>query len=117
MKLFSTRVIICAATLLAGFVGTSRADEIVTSVISGTSQPLSNFTYGYTFTVGSSPISVTQLGIWTPTNGLMLDHEVGLWDNSGNLLTSVTVPTFATSAPSGFSYEPVPSAVLLNPNT
>jgi len=121
MKTLLLRILTCVVTFLAGFAGVqkSHADEIVTFV-DGSIGYRSNYTYGYTFTVGNSPISVSQLGIWTPTNGLTLDHEVGLWDESQNLLASVTVFGGGLSPlyPSSFSYEPIGTGpVYLNPNT
>ncbi|HEY1377403.1 MAG TPA: DUF4082 domain-containing protein [Gemmataceae bacterium] len=50
-------------------------------------------TGGYGFTVGSSPLVVTRLGLWDQGgNGLTESHEVGLWTAGGTLLGSVTVP-------------------------
>jgi hypothetical protein len=50
-------------------------------------------TYGWKFTVGSSPISVTQLGFFdVGLNGLFDSHQIGIWDTSGTLLVQATVP-------------------------
>lgn len=53
-----------------------------------------NQTIGTLFTVGASGLSVTSLGIWDEgANGLTDSHAVGLWDSTGTLLGSVTVPS------------------------
>jgi len=50
------------------------------------------YTLGFEFTV-SSPESIGALGVYDNGGGaLPTDAMVGLWDTSGNLLTSVTVP-------------------------
>lgn len=51
----------------------------------------SGCTMGWTFNV-TSPVSVTALGLFDhASNGLADDHEVGLWNASNTLLSSVTV--------------------------
>jgi hypothetical protein len=50
------------------------------------------YTLGFSFTV-SSPETISALGIYdSGMNGLNGAAQVGLWDSSGNLLTSATVP-------------------------
>lgn len=46
------------------------------------------FTLGYKFTT-SLNFTIDALGYWD--DGLQNNHQVGLWDTSGNLLTSTTV--------------------------
>src|SRR5215831_13602492 len=47
----------------------------------------------------NSPITVTGLGVFDDNgDGLNVSHDVGLWDSSGNLLASTTVPA-GTVAP------------------
>lgn len=50
-----------------------------------------------------SDITVTQLGFWAPNNQLSQDHQVGIWTNSGTLLTSATVLTNSPLS-DGFQY-------------
>ncbi len=52
---------------------------------------------GYRFTV-SEPISLTDLGIWNvdQTGSMESPHDVGIWDDSQVLLTSVTVENTGT---------------------
>jgi hypothetical protein len=50
-----------------------------------------NHTHGWAFTI-SVPVTVTQLGLFDQgNNGFVNSHQVGLWDNAGNLLTSTTI--------------------------
>lgn len=50
------------------------------------------FTIGWGVDV-VTPVRVTALGIWDEgSNGLLVTHEVGLWNGSGTLLASTTVP-------------------------
>jgi len=56
-------------------------------------------TLGYQFQVGASSISLTGLGFYDfGQDGLQTAHDVGLWNNSGSLLTQVSVAS-GTSAP------------------
>ena len=50
------------------------------------------FTIGWGVDV-VSPVRVTALGIWDEgSNGLLASHAVGLWNGTGTLLASTTVP-------------------------
>lgn len=58
-----------------------------------------NDTVGFSFTLKDSPLLVTSLGVYDfATNGLSRTNFVGLWDNSGTLLASVTINR-STNAP------------------
>ncbi|HQR07132.1 MAG TPA: DUF4082 domain-containing protein [Gemmatales bacterium] len=72
---------------------------------------------GYSFLVNSS-ISVVSLGVYDHnSDGLLGSHDVGLWDSSGNLLASSTVPA-GTGATLDSSYRFVTiSAVNLSPGS
>jgi len=51
-----------------------------------------NITEGWRFTANSD-IQVMRLGVWDLfSDGLNASHDIGLWDASGNLLASATVP-------------------------
>ncbi len=54
------------------------------------SQPGSNLTYGWQFTV-TSPITVTGLGYFAVPL-LLNNHEVGIFSSGGSLLLSATIP-------------------------
>src|SRR5271154_7146963 len=52
-----------------------------------------NATIGWQFTL-SSPVTVTELGFFDATGGGLFDpHPVGIWNSSGTLLGSATVPS------------------------
>jgi hypothetical protein len=66
-------------------------------------------TFGYSFTLGSSDATLTQLGVWDESgDGLAEAHSIGLWSSGGSLLSSVVVPS-GTSASlyNGFRYADV----------
>jgi hypothetical protein len=75
--------------------------QLIDSFVQGTTTPAAVAgNYGYSFTVGPEPITVTQLGLWDGPNGgaggsgdgLLFSHQVGLWDaSSQTLITSATV--------------------------
>lgn len=77
------------------------------------------YTVGYDFTVGSEPLLVTELGIWDQgQDGLSNQHIVGLWDTSGDLLASLTIPAGTSSTLDGqFRYESLASPVFLTANS
>ncbi len=72
---------------------------------------------GYSFLVNSS-ISVVSLGVYDHnSDGLVSSHDVGLWNSSGTLLASATVPA-GTGATLDSSYRFVTiSAVNLSPGS
>jgi hypothetical protein len=60
-------------------------------------------TVGYSFTVKDSPLNVTKLGVFDyGTNGLSKTNFVGLWNNAGTLLASVTINRGANAPLLGF---------------
>lgn len=66
-------------------------------------------TVGWQFTVGGTPLQVTQLGLFdSGSDGLLASHQVGIWNSSGTLLSSATVKA-GTASPltAGYRYEPV----------
>jgi hypothetical protein len=80
--------------------------------------PIGAYTVGYEFTTGASALSVSALGIYDAgADGLNYTHTVGLWNTSGTLLGSVTVPSGINSLTSGFAFVNLGSAVLLSANT
>jgi hypothetical protein len=86
---FSTFAAVSALALSA--FGTAHALTITPAVeYTGSSSLNDNrpFTLGFKFTL-SAPTAVTALGYWAP--GSAGSHQVGIWDNSGNLLTSTAV--------------------------
>ncbi len=70
-------------------------------------------TIGWTFTLGSD-ITVTSLGLYdSGEDGLANAHDIGIWNNSGTLLTSTTIPS-GTSATlnAGYRYVSITPVVL-----
>ncbi|MHB8636142.1 MAG: DUF4082 domain-containing protein [Fimbriimonadaceae bacterium] len=93
-------------TVLTAFalVGFAVADYTAVSLTPDQSNTLNDkigYSLGYEFTVGSSAITVTSLGYFDPQ--LTAGHAVGIFDTSGNLLLSGTVPTTAIDV-NNFSY-------------
>jgi hypothetical protein len=77
--------------------------------------PINSGNAGFSFSVDSDPLTVTDLGIFDYlSNGLYEAHQVGLWAFDGSLLASVTVPA-GNVAPlaNGFRYVPLSTQVVL----
>jgi len=96
---------LCAATLLSG-------------PGAGFNTQTSTGTDGYGFTVGSSSLLVTALGIWDslePTpNGLDEAHDVSIWTTDGVLLGRVNVPSGTAGALDGqFRYASLSAPLIL----
>ena len=71
------------------------------------------FTLGFEF-VANSAMNVTALGLFDDNlNGLAESHQIGLFNSSGTLLASTTIPA-GTAAPltNQFRYVPIPSVTL-----
>ena len=50
-------------------------------------------TYGWRFTVGNTPITVSRLGHFDAgLDGLLDAHQIGIWDTAGTLVAQATVP-------------------------
>ena len=92
----------------------TRADTIgLNSTISGVSFAHQNSTKGWAFTI-SSPVLVTQLGLWDQgNNGLNASHVVTIWTSTGTLIAQTTIPsgTGATLI-NGFRYVSITSVLL-----
>ena len=92
----------------------TRADMIaLNSTISGAHFSTENSTKGWAFTT-SSPLLVTQLGLWDQgNNGLNASHVVSIWTSTGTLMAQTTIPsgTGATLV-DGFRYVSITSVLL-----
>ncbi|MGH8094837.1 MAG: VPDSG-CTERM sorting domain-containing protein [Chthoniobacterales bacterium] len=77
-----------------------------------------DLTIGWSFTVGSQGITLTDLGFFDQGgDGLNTAHNVGIWDSGGSLLASLTVPSGTTgSLVSGFRFAALSSALNLAAN-
>lgn len=84
----------------------------------GWTAPISGYTIGYAFTVGNDPIAVNQLGVWDQNDdGLIVAHDVGIWDSLEQLLAEVSVPSgTGASLQGGFRYQSL-APVTLSANT
>jgi hypothetical protein len=95
----------------------SVCDADTIAVVPGTGGQQNNLwggdaTIGWQFTLASS-ITVTELGFFAPSNSLSDPHPVGIWDGSGTLLTSATVPAGApVLLVDGFDFVPVTPIAL-----
>jgi hypothetical protein len=79
-------ICITAPSIFAGTIAVTTSTENV-AVDTGT------WTLGWSFSVNSS-VSVTSLGAFDAGgDGLNVAHDVGIWDSTGNLLASATVPS------------------------
>ena len=95
------RFIAIVATLLVfSCLQVADAGLIISSFTGGRGRGASTFAVtGFRFTVGSQPVWLTKLGhLDRNLDGLLQDHQVGVWTDGGALLTSATVPQ-GTSAP------------------
>ncbi len=84
---FASVILATAGTGARLYAGPS-IDPAVTYTSTSTDFDSRPFTLGYEFTL-SSAVTVDALGYWVDGNGD--DHDVGIWNSSGNLLTSTTV--------------------------
>ena len=113
-RIFISIVLVCA---LAFTFNTASAFDIGVTV--SPDQVFSNtgtWTLGYSFTANSA-ISVVGLGVYDYLgDGLNVAHDVGLWNASGVLLASTTVPSgTGASLVNNFRFVGIPS-VTLNAN-
>jgi hypothetical protein len=73
------------------------------------------YTLGFEFTA-SSPQTIYALGVFDDGTALPQDAMVGIWDTSGNLLDSVTVPALGSTQVGLFAYENI-TPFTLTPGT
>jgi hypothetical protein len=90
------------------------------------SQNSFNGLVGGQFTVGNSPVTVTHLGYYAPTNqytdatdcNLTSSHRVGIFNAAGTtLLGYVTVPSGTSPVINGYIWVPLQPALVLSNNT
>ena len=83
-------MLFCAPPTFAGIA--------VTTTPSGIYSNTGTWTLGWSFVV-NSPISVSALGTFDAgADGLNVAHDVGIWNSSGTLLASATVPSGTAGA-------------------
>ncbi len=71
-------------------------------------------TVGWSFQVGSADLTVTDVGLFEGAGtGFVDSHELGIWDNLGNPLLNVTMPTGTVATLIGsYRFLPVTPLVL-----
>jgi hypothetical protein len=117
MNKFKSR---CVVVLLCCCASYGQANPIITNpgpgIVAGSN---GNNTLGFDFTVGSSAIQVTALGLWDQNqDGFTNSHSIGLWDNSGNLLGSVVISIGTVNPLSGqFRYGNLATPIILTAGT
>jgi hypothetical protein len=124
------KILLCVCTAALSYTASfqARANTIITGAGTGSVFPSANMNVGYDFTVGSTPLLVTALGLWDGPSGTGIgdgfaeQHEVGLWTNNGfnpgTLLGTVTIPAGTTASLIGdFRYVDLQTPVILLPGT
>jgi hypothetical protein len=112
------RKLVCVASVVGLVVsmcwsGPARADIALGFVGGHPESPLlDDGTWGWSFTV-SNPITVTHLGFYAGSAGLVNSHNIGIWANNGALQVSGTV---ASGAGAGWHWTSI-SNTLLTPGT
>jgi hypothetical protein len=131
MRLSTFGVGAAAVAVTAGMFGAAaRAEDFV--LTTGTGSLRAGYatqndyagTLGTNFTVGANPLTVTSLGYFDGPNsstsltgdGLLGSHQVGIFDASGALVTSATVPAGGGTLSGEFRYVSV-TPVTLAANT
>jgi hypothetical protein len=112
-KLLIIWMVVAFAGLMTA--GLACADPAVTfSNLTSTTTINSQETAGWNFTVSGGSISVTDLGVFdSGQTGLDYSHQVGIWNSSGQLLVSGTVPAgTAGTLVNQFYYVSVTTTVL-----
>jgi hypothetical protein len=75
-------------------------------------------TYGWLFSVGSTPVTVTELGYFDlGLNGLVDPHQVGIFDSGGNPVVQGTVPAGTAGILDGAYRFILVTPTTLAPNT
>lgn len=101
----------CMALLLlmaCTFAAADTINPVVSFTSTSTLVDSRPFTLGYKFTT-TTALDINALGYWN--DGLLNNHQVGLWDTSGNLLTSTTVLA-ADAITNAFRYHSIANFIL-----
>jgi len=112
---------VCLAGLVIAGLNPSaaRADAIVSSAShTGNAGVSTGETLGYGFDVGSQPISIYSLGLWSWNNtaSWVEGSQLGIWNSSGSLVASVTLPASPSLVLDSIVYEDI-TPVVLNANS
>lgn len=89
--------LLIAAAILLSTLTSANSQTLISSPSSGYSGVFSD-TVGYQFTVGSTSLQVTALGVYdSGDNGINSINTIGIWTNTGTLLSSVSIPAGTTA--------------------
>src|ERR1700726_2431096 len=100
------RVAAFAASGIFSVIAASAAgpSPLVINAGAGTIRTGDGFTLGTRFNVGNQNETVLALGVWDGANpsgsigdGLQFSKSVAIWDGSGNIVSSATVPAGTSS--------------------
>ncbi len=101
--------------LLGVSAGGSSSSLLITAQTVGTARNNFSGKVGFQFTVGGSPITVSDLGRWV-ISGNSSTHTVGIYNSSYSALGTVTVNT--SGAPAGaYLYTTLGSPIVLSAST
>ena len=93
MSNLSRYALAIAIGCLPSLSASAQTNAISFSNTTGESLAKTDSTFGWSFTANSD-INVVDLGVFDDSqNGLTDSHQVGIWDSSGTLLVSATVPS------------------------
>lgn len=93
MNNLSRYALMAAAIGFLSLSASAQTNAVSFSNTTGTTLANPPFTLGWSFTATSN-IDVVDLGVFDDSqNGLTDSHQVGLWNSSGTLLVSTTVPS------------------------
>ena len=93
MSNLSRYALAIAIGCLPSLSASAQTNAISFSNTTGESLAKTDSTFGWSFTTNSD-INVVDLGVFDDSqNGLTDSHQVGIWDSSGTLLVSTTVPS------------------------
>ena len=102
MKYCKFQLGLLALLLVSGFASAATVLDVTGGQWSTNNDGM--FTYGWEFDVVGSPVMLTHLGMFDEKlNGLAESHEIGVWDPSGTLLTSATIPSGTSAVLDGSS--------------
>ncbi|HXN47869.1 MAG TPA: DUF4082 domain-containing protein, partial [Bryobacteraceae bacterium] len=95
-------IVYVLGVLFLGLAGSQmQAGPLITVTSPGTVYPGAQYTLGFEFHALTNVV-VTALGTFDSGNGLSTSVPVGIWDTSGNLLDSATVPAGSAGTLDGY---------------
>jgi hypothetical protein len=98
------------AAIVLQSVTTASGTPAITFTGGQTTTSFTNRTFGYNFSTGANPLTITSLGFWDELgNGLAEAHQVGIWNATGtSLLASAIIPAGTAAAlDSQFRFVPI----------